>query len=217
VIKVKRIGLTFWVSAVMVILFRSPAWAWDFQEGDILFQAMNTSQSLALVMATGSEFTHCGIVFKSGDKFYVYEAVGATVMTPIEKFIERSQGPVVQTRLRDPSILTPEALVNMKKVGAVFDHKLYDFHFMWSDDRIYCSELVYKIYERGLGLELTPLKHFRDYNLRHPAVRALIEKRFKGKGPLEEMNELVVAPVDLLNSVYLEEVARIPGGNGRGQ
>ena len=43
------------------------------------------------------------------------------------------------------------------EVGRQLEGKHYDFWFEWSDERIYCSELVWKIYRRGLGIELGEL------------------------------------------------------------
>ncbi|MDR1394774.1 MAG: hypothetical protein LBK52_01200, partial [Deltaproteobacteria bacterium] len=43
----------------------------DIREGDIIFQALNTPQSLALVLATGSEYTHCGLVFEEAGRLLV--------------------------------------------------------------------------------------------------------------------------------------------------
>ena len=34
------------------------------------------------------------------------------------------------------------------------NNKDYDLYFEWSDDKIYCSELVWKIYKNGADIEL---------------------------------------------------------------
>jgi hypothetical protein len=202
--KTLTMGLTM-ALALAFSWFGAKALAFEFQEGDILFEGLDTPQTLALVMATDSEYTHCGVVYKGQDGFYVYEAVATTSLTPLNEFLGRSKIPVIVTRLKDPAILTPEVMAKIKASGEELKDKPYDLKFQWSDDHIYCSELVYKVYQRGAGLELVPLKRFRDYNLTHPAVKALIEKRFKDF-PLDE---LAVAPADLLKSPYLTKVAKI--------
>jgi hypothetical protein len=196
---------------VLVIIFflslSSPIRATDFQEGDIVFQAVKTSQTLALYMATGSVYTHCGIVYQENGEFYVFEALNVMSKTPIEEWINRSLVPVLQYRLKDSRILTPEVILAMKKAGLELADKSYDYYFQWSDQLIYCSELVYKVYQRGAGLELVPLKRFQDYDLSHPAVQALIKKRFPEGLPLEEK---AVAPADIIKSPFLALVAQIP-------
>ncbi|MDR1607468.1 MAG: hypothetical protein LBT38_03565 [Deltaproteobacteria bacterium] len=181
----------------------------DFKDGDILLQAVDTFQTLALTLATGSQYTHTGVVYWRDGQVFVYEALANVTLTPMAVFVARAKGDLLQYRLKDPSLITGQALAKMIEVGNVFDGKPYDFKFLWSDEQIYCSELVYKIYQRGLGLELVPLRPFKDYDLTHPVVKALIEKRFGQNPPL---GELAVAPADFLNSPYLTLAGRIKGG-----
>ena len=42
----------------------------------------------------------------------------------------------------------------MKNEGEKFKGKNYDLTFEWSDDKIYCSELIWKIYKRSTGIEI---------------------------------------------------------------
>ncbi|MDR2422376.1 MAG: peptidoglycan peptidase [Deltaproteobacteria bacterium] len=205
----RPIGLVAGTLALASLLaFGSKAHAYDFHEGDILLQSISTTQSLALAMATGSDYTHCGIVFKRNGQVFVYEAQGVMVFTPIIDFIGKSSQPILLLRLKDPSVLTPEVVKKMKDVARSFELKQYDYRFRWSDEFIYCSELVYKIYQRGAGIDLVPLKRFRDYNLDHPAVKALIERRYGDSPPLDE---LAVSPADLINSPLLELVTKVRG------
>ena len=46
------------------------------QAGDVVFQDLNTSQSMAIKLATGSEYTHCGLVVDIDGQLMVCEAVG---------------------------------------------------------------------------------------------------------------------------------------------
>ena len=45
------------------------------QSGDIVFQDTGGQQGEAVRAATGSDFTHCGVVFQAGETLYVLEAV----------------------------------------------------------------------------------------------------------------------------------------------
>jgi len=176
-----------------------------FKEGDILFQSLNTGQSLAIRLATKSEYTHCGIVFKKDGALFVYEAVHPVTWTPLKRWIGRSPtGHHVLMRLKNrDAVLTPKVLAAMKKSGAAMNGKPYDLLFQWSDDRIYCSELVWKIYQRGAGIELTPLRTFRDFDLNHAEVQRIARERYGAELPLDEN---VVAPSDLMASDLLEVI-----------
>jgi len=79
----------------------------------------------------------------------------------------------------------------------------YDWHFQWSDDRIYCSELVWKAYEQALDLELGALETFRDFDLTDPLVEATLAERFGDDVPLDEP---VISPRGIFESALLETV-----------
>lgn len=179
----------------------------DFQEGDIIFQPSVSSQSLAIQIATRSKYSHCGIIAWRNGQPYVLEAIATVSLTPLLEWINRGvSGHYVLMRLKDPSPLTPEALAAMRKDGEAMLGKPYDRFFQWSDDSIYCSELVWKIYERGAGITLVPLRAVRDYNLEDKVVMDKIRERFGDKLRLDEP---VTAPSDLMASPLLEVV----GGN----
>jgi hypothetical protein len=55
----------------------------DIQNGDIIFQTSLSTQSKAIQLATNSPYSHCGIIYKDGEKFYVFEAVQPVKKTPL--------------------------------------------------------------------------------------------------------------------------------------
>lgn len=172
--------------------------ALEVRPGDVVFQELRTPQSLALMKATRSDWTHCGIVAERDGKLVVQEALMRMVETPLSVWISRGGGKIVVMRLQGADeVLTPEALAALDEEFQKLRDKRYDFWFQWSDDKIYCSELVHKMYDRALGIELAPLKKLGDYDFSDPAVQKLAKKRFPQGLDLEEP---VVAPVDLLES-----------------
>ncbi|MDR1310866.1 MAG: YiiX family permuted papain-like enzyme [Burkholderiaceae bacterium] len=176
-----------------------------FKEGDIVFQPSVSDQSLAIQIATRSRYSHCGIIVKKNGQLYVFEAISTVSFTPLVDWISRGvAGHYVLMRLKDPSALTPGVLTAMRKIGKAFAGKKYDVYFKWSDDTMYCSELVWKIYKRGAGIELAPLRTVRDYNLDNEIVLKKIRERF---GNALRLDEKVIAPVDLMQSPLLEAVS----------
>ena len=79
----------------------------------------------------------------------------------------------------------------------------YDWGFAWSDDKLYCSELVWKLYARGAGIRLGEPRELGDFDLSHPHVQAKIAERWPLGPPLEEP---VVSPQDLFETPVLETV-----------
>jgi hypothetical protein len=169
------------------------------QEGDMIFQTSQSKQCEAVRIATNSKFSHCGIVFIQNGKKYVFEAVQPVKYTPLESWITHGkENHFVVTRLKNASkLLNPETLQKMKDYGNGLNNKDYDLYFGWSDDKIYCSELIWKIYKNGAGIELCPLQKLKDFNLKDTRVQAILAERYGKNIPLEES---VIAPSNLENS-----------------
>ena len=77
------------------------------------------------------------------------------------------------------------------------------WHFEWSDDRVYCSELVWKVFDRGVGIQIGDLETIADFDLTHPAIQSKVKKRFGDNVPL---NEVVVSPAAMFEAPILETV-----------
>ncbi|MBW4361408.1 YiiX family permuted papain-like enzyme [Flavobacterium taihuense] len=169
------------------------------QESDMIFQTSQSRQSEAIRIATNSKFSHCGIVFIEKGKKYVFEAVQPVKYTPIEAWINRGkEGHFVVTRIKNASLLlNPQKVQKMKDYANLLQNKDYDHYFEWSDDKIYCSELVWKIYKNGAGIELCPLQKLKNFNLKDPKVQVLLTERYGNTIPL---NESVIAPSNLKHS-----------------
>ena len=177
----------------------------ELRNGDIIFQTSLSSQSKAIQLATHSVYSHCGIIFKEGNNYFVYEAIQPVKTTPLEKWIARGKdGHYVIKRLKNAdAVLTPTVLQKMKKAGQQFNGKNYDLYFEWSDDRIYCSELIWKIYKQATDLEIGKLEKLKDFDLSYAPVKAKMKERYGNKIPL---NESVISPASIFNSELLETV-----------
>jgi uncharacterized protein YycO len=101
------------------------------------------------------------------------------------------------------NLLTPETLAKMKKVGEKYAGKDYDLYFEWSDSRIYCSELVWKIYKEAVGLEIGELEKLGDFNLTDKEVKQKLMERYGENIPKEE---LVISPASIFDSRLLKTV-----------
>ena len=146
-----------------------------------------------------------GIIYKDNGNYYVYEAIQPVKSTELDEWIKRGKdGHFVVKRLKNADKkLTPDVLRKMKEVGEVFNGKNYDLYFEWSDEKIYCSELVWKIYKRALNVEIGELETIKDFDLSHPVVQSKIKERYGEDVP---MNELVISPSQMFNSAHLIKV-----------
>jgi hypothetical protein len=177
----------------------------EIKNGDLIFQTSVSRQSKAIQLATKSKYSHCGIIYKKGSKFFVLEAVQPVKNTPIEKWIARGlNGKYVIKRLRNADkILTANALSKMEEIGSQFIGKNYDSTFEWSDDKIYCSELIWKIYQRATGIEIGKLQKLINFDLSNIAVKKKLKDRYGDKIPTDE---IVISPASIFDSELLTTV-----------
>jgi hypothetical protein len=145
-----------------------------------------------------------GIIFLRDQKPYVLEASATVRYTPLDTWIARGQnGAFVVKRLH--TSLTPSQVERMRVATKVFVGRPYDLTFEWSDSRIYCSELVWKLYDRALGIQVGRLQKLREFDLSDSAVRAKMTERYGDAVPLDST---VVSPSAIFDSPKLDVVAQ---------
>jgi hypothetical protein len=174
-------------------------------EGDLIFHTSQSAQSRAIQLATHSPYSHCGLLYKANGEWQVFEAVQPVKLTPLARWVARGQGGhFVVKRLRDAATaLPPAALARLRAAGQPMLGHDYDLAFNWSDNQIYCSELIWKVYDRGLHRQLGRLQQLRDFDLSQPAVQAKLRERYGDRLPLAEP---VISPASIFNSPELVTV-----------
>jgi hypothetical protein len=177
----------------------------SLRDGDIIFQTSQSRQCEAVRIATNSKFSHCGIIYDIKGEKYVYEAVQPVKITPLKEWISHGENDsYLVKRLKNvDKALSLAVIEKMKSYGTQFKNKDYDLYFEWTDDKIYCSELVWKIYKNGAGIELCGLESLKSFNLENDLVKEILKERYGNTIPLEEK---VVAPSQLVDSPLLETV-----------
>lgn len=170
--------------------------AQQYKAGDIIFISNPRGQGLAIQLATKSKYTHVGIILKDENgKLIVYHAVEPVRKNTIEEFINMSaDGTCEVMRLRDTLLLNEKAPEKLRAEANKLLGKHYDIYFGWSDSEIYCSEFVWKVYNRALGLEPGPLKPLGSFDLSSPAVKQKLTERYGNKIPLDEK---MISPGDM--------------------
>jgi len=140
-----------------------------------------------------------GIIYKTDGQYYVYEAVQPVKLTKLNDWIKRGEDShyVVKRLKNSNKILTEENVKRMKGFGEKFKGKNYDIYFEWSDERIYCSELVWKIYKDALGIEIGTLQELREFDLTSEVVKNKMKERYGNKIPLDEK---VISPATMFDS-----------------
>ena len=144
------------------------------------------------------------MLFRS-ENYFVFEAVQPVKLTVLDKWIARGKdGKFVIRRLKNSDkVLTPTVLAKMKQFENQFMGKNYDLTFEWSDTKIYCSELIWKVYQRATGIEIGKLQRLCDFDLTNEVVKNKMKERYGNKIPV---NEIVISPEAIFESELLETV-----------
>ena len=168
----------------------------EVREGDVIFQTSKSQQSPLIQIGTRSKITHCGIIVMRGGKPYVLETLKTLVLTPLDKFIARGED--------GKYWIKRSSRENIKIKYAKYLGKPYDLSFKFDNGRFYCSELVYDIYQKQLGIQLAEPRQVKDYLILFTDRLPKLRRAMKRRGISKE--QYAIAPVDIFNSEYLESV-----------
>lgn len=177
----------------------------EIREGDLIFQTSLSGQSMAIQMATHSRYSHCGIIHLIGNDYFVFEAVEPAKFTALSKWISRGQDEhyVIKRLKNADSVLTLPTLRKMEQIEEAFKGKHYDLYFEWTNDKMYCSELIWKVYKEATGLEVGKLEKLKDFDLTSQPVMQKMKERYGDNIPFEET---VITPVSIYNSELLIQI-----------
>ena len=171
------------------------------QAGDVIFQSLPHGPVVwAIEGTTRSPYSHCGIVSKKGDQWIVYEAYDGVSATPLKTFLFRGRGGgFVVYRLRDKY---REHIPQTLKCCEDYLGRPYDIRYRLDDEKIYCSELIYKAYRDATnGQQLGELVKFGNMNWQ--PYETLIKQIEGGEVPVDRE---MITPVDLAKAPQLEPV-----------
>lgn len=196
--------LAFWLS--IPLLFISCAAATPFspytpQQGDIVFQSLPHMPVIdAIEGCTHSPYSHCGIVVKQGSVWHVLEAIGPVRLTRLEKWISQGRKeefavyrlkPAFQPKV-DAMITAAEKFIGLP----------YDIQYELDDEKIYCSELIYKGFLNASGERMRKTVKLGDLDWRphEKVIRAIA-------GDPPPLEREMITPRDLAKAEQLEAVS----------
>lgn len=168
----------------------------EVREGDVIFQTSMSRQSPLIQIGTRSKISHCGIIVMNNGKPYVLETHKTLVLTPLNKFIARGEGGRYWIKRSERE--------NIKIKYGHYLGKPYDLAFKFDNNKFYCSELVFDIYQKQLGIELAEPKRVKDYLILFTHKLPKIKREMKSRHI--SLEQKAIAPVDVFNSDYLESV-----------
>ena len=174
---------------------------YTLQEGDIVFQSIPHNPLVDLIEgATGSPYSHCGIVQRTARGWNVIEALSLVTETPLQSWIARGRaGRFTVYRLK-PEYRTK--IPAMLAAARTYEGLPYDIRYEFDDAKLYCSELVFKAFRKATGEALGRLQKLAELNWK-PYV-AIIRAIEGGSVPLDRE---MITPRAITEAPQLEKVA----------
>ena len=146
--------------------------------GDIVFQNSSSSAREAIMIASGSPYTHVGIIEIDAKKRpFVIEAVGPVRSVPFDTWRRNGIEQRI-TVMRVKGLTEVDAMQAIARARQYIGHP-YDHHYFETRDRIYCSELVHAAFKEGPGIILGREQRLRELNTDSAAAHDLIKKRWR--------------------------------------
>jgi len=169
------------------------------QEGDIVFQRLGGAELLEMIAGiTQSDYTHCGIVARGANgKWKVIEAIGPVREVGLDQWIsagDRGGFAVYQLKEEHREAIPAVIAAARKEIG-----KPYDIRYRFDDEKIYCSELVFKAYRTATGEKLGNVKILEELNWE--PFKDFIKELEQGPVPLKRE---IITPLDLALADQLE-------------
>jgi len=183
---------------LFVILINFSAYAkLILKTGDILLQPLHCWSCNLIEAETESIYSHIGVVIKTyKDDVFVAEAFGKVKIVSFDEFNKKTQKGLKLKVMRPRFVASDLYEIYLKN----FHGLPYDSGFRWDDSKIYCSELLNKLFMKA-GM-LYPIEipmtftHNREYWL----------KFFKGNIP---DGELGISPRDYDDESLYEFIGEI--------
>lgn len=181
----------------------SPA-GYEPREGDIYFQSFPHNELTDTIEGvTESPRSHCGILRQRPEGWVVMEAVEPVRETPLAEWVRRGrEGKFEVFRLRAPH---RDKIPGMITAAQKYLGRPYDLRYRLDDEKIYCSELVYKAFRDAGGGELGRLQTLGELNWK--PHEAFIRHLEGGGLPLDRK---MITPRAVSEAPQLEKV--YPGG-----
>lgn len=172
----------------------------DKQEGDILMQSLPRSELVdAIESVSRSPWSHTGILVKRDGHWLVAQALMNVHYTPLLEYI--IQGRDLRIDAYRVKGLTPEQRSKIQPGIAKLLGRPYDINYEPSDRKIYCSELVWKVYDRELGIQVGAWEKLGDLNWQ--SAETMIRAAAKGALPADLQ---MITPVGLTKTAKIVAV-----------
>jgi hypothetical protein len=171
-----------------------------FLNGDVVFIKHSKLKSGNLIPNGKTKYNYVGVIFMEDGIPMVYHATEPISKTHLEAFIDLSEGRDYKIkRLSEQNLLNTDVIQTMHTFAKAKLHSHYDGKLSLTNDELYNSEFVYKMYQHALGIKLSEPKPLAD--LKNDPLTLDFLKEAYGD---QILNEKMVVLGDLYHSIYME-------------
>ncbi len=143
------------------------------KEGDLVFQDLDCGPLCDAIEAVtegykGRDFSHVAIIIKENNRLRAVEAIGTEVRSiSIDSLFLRtpSKNKYLIMRLNDEYQYLSK---NISKNSLKYIGKKYDDRFIMNNDSLYCSELVYEVFNASVKNE--QIFHLQEMTYKEPGT-----------------------------------------------
>lgn len=133
------------------------------KEGDLVFQDLDCGPLCDAIEAVTEgykqrDFSHVAIIIKENGRLRAIEAIGTEVRTiSIDSLFQRTpnENKYLVMRLNEEYLSRSK---NISKKSLQYLGKKYDDRFIMNNDSLYCSELVYEVYNTAIKSQIFDLQ-----------------------------------------------------------
>lgn len=156
--------MKLWI-LTLIILFTLPSWALELKVGDVLLQPRDCWSCSLIEEQENSIYSHMGMIIEVEPELKVLDALGTVKIQSYEAFNKGTQKDQKIAVLR---LNREDAVQHMQDTKEqfldyylrMFDGLKYDHDFIWNNldedgyEKLYCSELITKLYIGYLGIDV---------------------------------------------------------------
>lgn len=150
----------------------------EFKEGDLVFQDLDCGPLCDAIEAVtegykGRDFSHVAIIIKENNRLRAIEAIGTEVRTiSIDSLFLRtpSKNKYLVMRLNDEYQYLSK---NISKNSLEYIGKKYDDRFIMNNDSLYCSELVYEVFNSSI--KNGTIFHLQEMTYKEPGTNKFFQ------------------------------------------
>ena len=151
-----------------------------------------------------SQYNHCGMVVKDEDGLWVIEAIGPVIYSDAAEWIATGIGhKFTQVRVKNA---TENEIIKVVESAEEFLDLPYDMYMKMDDSEIYCSELIYKAWKKGAGIEVGETVLLGDMNWKpyEKYIRKILENGDIKKGAPIPIDRVIITPEALIKNDLIE-------------